>query len=616
MRFRNLILLIISTSLNSFGQILDDSTKQVYGFNSVYYITENDLLKNQKIEHRPDTSIHNFYKSDIILKNNWQYQDLGNVGTAQKSFFFSPDKNISQQAGYHVFELYAPKIEDFKFYHTRSPYTDLNYTQGFKGYSRLDFLHSQNINKQLNITLEVSKFNSSKQIDAVTAEDKLVDHWMYNIGGNYFSKNKKYQLLAAFYHFNHSQNEQGGILEKSNLSIKPEDLLANYRNNYSGQLLAGVYNREKWNNFHLFHQMILKNGFQIFQSVDFQHEKRIFLDPLLSKNKFAKAYRLDSSISVNDTLKTNFLFNAFNHKIGFKGRFKGFNYEVYGRQRLYNQENRYFENLNQNLKPEIFFGGALRYFFPDSSNFLNADGEFSINSFYVNGIISFKGLQGQFFQSIRPAGLFFENYDNGILSWQNNFGAISNTFIKASYDLNFGKIRFQPAVSNTLYANYIYLNKELFPQQASSAFTVLQIHALIGYQKGRVNLSTVFDLGLNSNSDIFRLPKFQNYTNAEFDITYAKVLHIKTGLDFFYKSKYAAEAYSPMLNHFYLQDDFQVWGSFVVDPYLSFNINKVRLAFKFGHVNQGLPNNGFYVSPYYLAMPRAFLLKVNWPLFD
>lgn len=616
MRFRNLFFFLLTVSLNSFGQILDDSTKQVYGFNSVYYITENDLIKNQKIEHRPDTLIQGFYKSDLILKNNWQYQDLGNVGTAQKPFFYNPDKNISQNAGYHVFDLYTPKIDEFKFYHTRSPYTDLNYTQGFKGYSKLDFLHSQNINKQLNITLEVSKFNSSKQIDATIAEDKLVDHWMYNLGGNYFSKNKKYQVLAAFYHFNHSQNEQGGILEKSSLSIKPEDLLSNYRNNYSGQLLAGVYNREKWNNFHLFQQMVLKNGFQVFHILDFQKEKRIFLDPVFTNNYTAKAYNLDSTQSNIDTLSTNFSFNAINNKVGFKGRIKGFNYEIYGRQRLYEQKNRYFENLNQKIKPEIFFGGALRYFFPDSTNFLNADAEFSINSFYLNGIISFKGLEGQFFQSIRPAGLFYQNFDNGIVNWNLDFGAVSNTYIKADYKLHFGQFRIEPGISNTLYANYLYLDHNAKPVQSTSAFTVLQVRSLFGYKSKRLNISTVFDLGINSNSEIFRLPKIQNYTNAEFDLTYAKVLHIKTGLDFFYKSKFKAEAYSPLLNHFYLQDDFEVWGSFVVEPYLSFKINKVKLAFKFGHVNQGLPNNGFYVSPYYLAMPRALLLKVNWPLFD
>jgi hypothetical protein len=107
-----------------------------------------------------------------------------------------------------------------------------------------------------------------------------------------------------------------------------------------------------------------------------------------------------------------------------------------------------------------------------------------------------------------------------------------------------------------------------------------------------------------------------NFTNIEFNFTYAKVLKIYVGSDVFFKSKYTADAYSPLLNQFYLQDDFQVWGVATIDPYMSFQVNKVRLAFKLGHANQGLPYQGFYTSPYYLATPRAFMFKVDWPIFD
>lgn len=611
-----LIFLLFITETKVFSQILDDSTQQVYGPETVHYLLEKDVLINQKVEYRPDTLLNGFYKSEPLIKTNWLYQDLGNVGTASKPLFFLKSKDISRQMGLDVFNLYRTDPLSFKYYNSRSPYTDLSYTQGFKGYSLIDFLHSQNINPRLNITLNVSKYNSSKQIDATTAEEKLVDHWNYEISSNYFAKNQKYKLFTTFYHLNHSQNEQGGILEKGNLSIEPKDLLSSYRSNYQSQLENGVYNREKWNNLRLYHQYVLASGFQIFHVIEVQNEKRIFLDPIFSSNVDALAYHKDTSISVPDTLIQNNSFRSASNKFGFKGRFKGFNYELYGKHRAFRLNNRYFESYSQGLKNEIFVGGALRYFLKDSTQFVNADAEFSINGFYINAQAVIKGIDLSFYQSVKPVGLFWSSFNNGYFRYENDFKSPSYTYFDASVKVKLGKFVFEPKLSNTLYGNYLYLNQKAKPVQNNSVLGLLQLNLTgrLSFSKIRIETSNIFSV--TTNADVLRMPAFINYTNFESDITYAKVLKIRAGFDFFYKSSYLADAYSPMLNQFYLQDNFKVWGAFTAEPYLSFKIGKVRLAFKMGHVTQGLVNQGFYVSPYYLAMPRAFLLKVNWPLFD
>ncbi|HLO43871.1 MAG TPA: putative porin [Leadbetterella sp.] len=618
MRFFTICTILFFTGLNAFAQILDDSTKQIYGPKTVKYRLEKDILKNFDTQYSLDTLLQGFYKTDIVNERNWLYQDLGNIGTSSKSILFEEQTDPSTKLGLNTFGLYAPKTVDFRYYNTRSPYTNLSYMQGSFGHTKLDFTHSQNVHPRLNFTLNLSKYNSSKQIDATNSEQKLVDHWNYDLSTNYFSKNKKYSLLAAFYHFNHKQTEQGGILVNENLSIDMKDLKGNYRRFYDSQFTEGVYNTERWNNTHIYQQMVLKNGFQVFHTLDYEHQKHIYVDPNFAENSLQMSYNIDTTTLANDSLVQNFSFGVLSNKVGFKGRYRGFNYLLHARQRFYRLDNKLSETFATNLKSETFVGGSLGYYFKDSSNFLNADAEFSANlkNFLLNAKLSFKGLEGTFYQSVIPAGLFYDNFDNGILKWKNNFKGLSTTHINAAYNLRYKAIIFRPEVSNTLLGNYVYLDQNLNPVQTETIINITNLILNVGINKNRYKVSNQFILNIQNAKEIYKLPTLINFTNFEANFTYAKVLKIFVGADVFFKSKYTADAYSPLLNQFYLQDDFKVWGAATVDPYLSFQINKVRLAFKLIHANQGLPNQGFYTSPYYLALPRSFALKVDWPLFD
>jgi hypothetical protein len=609
--------ILISSFLSVSAQILDDSTKQVYGPSSVYYIYENELLDNLNIKNHPDTLIDKFYKTNPNHKLGWLYQDLGNVGTASKPLLFEPLKNIATQNGYDVFSLYAPKTKNIKYYNTRSPFSNLMYIQGFKGYSQLDFTHSQNINERWNITLDVEKYNSSKQIDASTAEDRLVNHWSYDISSNYISKNKKYTFLGAFYHFNHKQTEQGGILAQENLSIEPKDLLANYRSNYSSQLTTGVFSSERWNNLHIFQQYKLKNGFQAFHVMDYERKKNFFHDPAFQTNFNSTAYNLSLDSTQIDTLNQNSLFAVFSNQFGLKGRYRGFDYRMYAKQRFFKQTSIYGDQYASGLKSESFIGGQLAYYFKDSTNRVIAEAEFSTNlGYFLNGEITFKNFKGQFYQSFSPVGLFYSQYYTPLNEWRNILTNPFNTFIKGTFDFNYSGIYIKPGARYTIYSNYIYLDQKQKITQNSSLFNTLSFDLNLGYSTKKFKFSNEFTLTINSAENILRIPRIINNSNVEFLLRYAKVLNIYTGADIFYRSAYFADAYSPVLQHFYLQDNFKVWGTAVVDPYLAFQVNRVRLSFKFEHANQGLGNQGFYVTPYYLAMPRAFSIKVNWPLFD
>ena len=146
------------------AQILDDSTKQVYGLKTTRYILEDDILNNRKVYYNPDSLIQDFQWSfDRNMKSGWLYQDLGLIGTAVKPLYFQPNEEVSKQLGFTTYGFYAFDSKKVKYYNTKSPYTNMHYAQSGGGMLFLDFTHSQNIKPRLNATFEVRRLTSSKQ---------------------------------------------------------------------------------------------------------------------------------------------------------------------------------------------------------------------------------------------------------------------------------------------------------------------------------------------------------------------------------------------------------------------------------------------------------------------
>ena len=72
----------------------------------------------------------------------------------------------------------------------------------------------------------------------------------------------------------------------------------------------------------------------------------------------------------------------------------------------------------------------------------------------------------------------------------------------------------------------------------------------------------------------------------------------------------------PVTQQFYLQNNFLVDRYLVADAFASLRVKRVRILLKMSHINEGLGGLGYYVTPRYLGMQRAFSFGIYWPLFD
>ena len=76
----------------SYAQILDDTTKLVYGPTTTQYTYEHNIKYNDRHFNVIDTSIIDIHRYSHTEESEYKFQDLGTIGTAVRSVIYEPPK--------------------------------------------------------------------------------------------------------------------------------------------------------------------------------------------------------------------------------------------------------------------------------------------------------------------------------------------------------------------------------------------------------------------------------------------------------------------------------------------------------------------------------------------
>jgi hypothetical protein len=627
---RNLLLLIFFLPLFASAQILDDSTRQVYSYKSVGYRVEKQLFLNDTTYNLPDSTLGYFQRMSPNEKAGYKYQDLGNIGTAARSIDFEVPESAGIQFGFNAFELYRLKKEGVKYYNTRSPYTRMEYQQINRGGAYFDFVHSQNVTKDLNLTLDVNRTASSKQINPGTnREERLLNGWNVIFSTNYVSKDKKYNAVAHLNHFNFQQIEQGGILYDRDQSYFPIDSVTLF-----GDRISNAKSRTFKNTLYSYQQLKLASGFDAFHQLELRSDSFGFADGNVASNADSTFYNF---IPVRpDIISWRSRNYVVQNTFGLKGYYKGFLANTYAKHRFVTSNFRDSTTLgyDNNIYKvnEFLIGGGIKASFRDSLFVLNANTEININQggFVLNGNLSFKNFRlGAVVASTLP-NLIFQRFQLPNYSWNNKFLNQNTTEFSGSYNFTVNRFQLRPYAKYQLIDNYLYFGENALPtQQTSGTLSILTMGLQGNFKLGEFYFDNNLKINASSSS-VFPIPTVENNFLVYFKFNYAKALDLQVGLDNFYKSSYNAPAYNPIIQQFYLQNNTAAWGYNLTDAFVSFMVRKVKLSLKFGHVNAGVfprvdvldrdvntkTAKALILTPDYPALRRSFNIHVLWPLFD
>ncbi|MBN8825613.1 MAG: putative porin [Spirosoma sp.] len=633
-----------TTGVNNSG--IDDSTKVIYGPKSTRFVLEDDILNNRRKLYTLDTTMDESHRYTYVQRSQNLYQDLGTLGTPIRSVFIQAPQQLGTQSGYYVFNPYAFQTLGVKYFDTKSPFTDMYLALGGNNQNILRFDMAQNVTQRWNVGFNVQRFTAQKQFGTSGNNDPfklLAQNWGFLLHTNYRSKNDKYTLLAHFNNMNHSLDEQGGVVP--GLTANNEPIIYNYTGDSrlrSGTTSAqGPHGWEIRNDWHVYHQYVLDKGFQLYHRFDYQTQKNFYQDDTLKLNRYILSPILPEKMdtltfypsltSDSSRIFQRSRFRLLENQFGIKGvaQYKGasFNYRAYLRIRNYRQLTYYNtsrSNFNEYETPrtETFVGGWAGYYFPDSLSRITAEAEFGANT---KGNVTYR-IQGQFESKWLTAGystittnpsLLQERFQSIVFSWQNNFSLPSYSHAYGKFNIRYKQLRIQPSLDYYLLKDYIYFNEKAVPTQEKSAIHILQPGFGYHLQFGKFLIAGQAYYTVKEGPDVIRMPPFFINTRLQYELLYAKVLYIQTGIDLHYKSPYYADAYMPVAQQFYLQNRSQVEGYVLADVYANLRVNRTRLFIKLTHANQGvLQGAGYFVAPDFLQMRRGFAFGVDWYLFD
>ncbi|MEA5459838.1 putative porin [Arcicella sp. LKC2W] len=618
---------------NSNGRIgLDDSTKVVYGPTSTRYFLEEDVVNNRKRLYNIDTIIDGIHNYNFVQRNKNLYQDLGNLGTAIRPVFYKAPEQIGTLLGYDAFTLYTFKPNQVRYYNTKSPFTNIIYVPGGGEQDLLQFELSRNIDSLWNVGLNVQRITANKTLvdQTSTGDNSSIGHWDFMVHSNYQTKNKKYSLLAYFNLSDHNSNDQGGVVLESGRDYQGMLALADNR-----PTLTVASTRDNSYNLHVYHEYVGYKAFQIFQTLDYQTRRVRFGDkgfsaawqtgfyPYAFKKNLETPYRYAADTSITNNVVLDSLYNEskysnFEAKTGIKGFYKGFNYRMHLRTRIFNYTNPLKSAYNISNKNENFLGLWLNQYFKDSTRVFG-EVEFStdLKNLRINGEFQGKWLNvgGSFIST--PATLVQQRTYNNGFRWTGELDNVKTTNVYAYTNLKFKQLVLRPSADITKVSSYTYFDTLAYVQQSKKDIEIYRVGLGFDFRKGHFSTTNqIYYTTTGDEDNLMRIPKLFINSRVAFDLLYRKKLFIQTGLEFHYKSSYYADAYMPAIQQFHLQDKQLIEGYLQADAFADMRINRVRIFLKFAHVNKGLLGNGYYASPGFAGMGRVLAFGVHWLLFD
>ena len=612
------------------AQILDDSTRQVYGPTTTRYRLESDLFNGIDTLYTLDTSYTAAHAYEFIQRPPY-YHNLGELGTAAQPLFYRlPD--IGHRLGVNVYDLYAfDHAADVRYFDTRSPYSSLYYVQGSAGQQWLTVDFSRNITPRWNFGIKWRRLSSNRQIaqDANRRQNTRADHHAVVIETGYTSENERYRLLVNYRHLNHRVVESGGLLPRPTDQLAPADcLLVAFSNGQELARLDGAATRDKRNDFHLYQQYDLATGgagsrfAQLFHVLDRHWQRFSFTDRNLG---FTQPFTVDSTYAAlggfynaanfDSATTQHLLYSAdWENTFGVKGRLLGLQYSLFYFRRDLRLDRPYLDVPY--ARSENYGGATLKYFLNDS-NYVETEARYQLAGDYrLTGRFVTNWFSASWIRQRASPTFMQQFYLGNHAFWRNDFDFVRTDQIRGEARVRWRGLRLAPFAEINLINNHLFYDTEGRPRQVGERLLALSLGGTARVKVGHFAEELTLRVTQVSGPDVLRMPPLYALNRFYYAGEWFRALNLQLGFDITYRAAYYADAYLPFTGQYHLQNDFLLPAYPVVDLFANARIKRAIIFLRFSHVNQGFPAPGYFQTPYYPGMRRNFEFGIHWQFFD
>ena len=661
------VVLLLAVPHAGHAQILDDSTKVLYGPRTVLIIREADVLRDTITPRMVDTTLVKLPQMRYWFYDSTFQQDLGNVGTASRQLLWHTNTQLGARLGRTAFDKYVINPATIPYYDTRSPYTYFKLSQGGTGESDFQLSYTRSLKKNFNVGAFYERITARKILATVSGKETLVDHSNVLIFMRYATEDQRYHALFNFSTARHNATEQGGIREipdpaRPNGGITvANDSLYNYQT--ATVWLNKASNRDDRDQLHLAHTYrLLGQGLTAFHILDYSRQRNRYFDDNVPHDTDTNVLEFYPRTLLNPTKTDDQAeYKQVENTIGILGSTPTVEYRAYARRRDASLTTKsLFTRLDgttylsealpdyhtAGVTGQLFVGGTAAFQYRKFA--VQTTGEYLLLSgeYFFQGTARLGPLTSEFLSTIYSPTLTEQMFRGNHYAWDNfarpdnelagspignhtyswdrklEFNNTKVNQLTARVDQKLGNNQLQASASVVNINSLVYYNQFAVPDQSGAPQQLLIFSARhqVAWRHWHADNQATFTTGANAtddNSTIIRIPSLVANLRAYYQsYIFHNALFTQVGASVYYQSRFRAYDYSPSTQQFYLQDEFIIRNYPLVNLFITADVKTVGVFLKVAYVNQGLYQNGYFASPYYTGLPRRIQFGIRWQFFN
>ena len=642
-------------------QLLDSARKKqerkrdTVVFNSKFIrVTNERLLRDSTQLLRLDTGLVNFENYGPLNHPRSPKITLGNTGTAERSLLFEPVHTIGFDAGLHELDAYMLNPQDINYYRARVAYTQLYLVTGGLTEQLFKLIHTQNVNKQLNIGFNLN-YGGSRGFYSSTILGQNVSDVNAAAFAWYESKNKRYNLLGNLIYNNLKAPVTGSILNDTiykTSSIDKSSQLVRLPNTIENWKQSGFYLKQL---YYIGHIDSLKGGGtatilptqRVAFTFNYDTRKYNFKQNDADTYNVFPDYYYSASRS-RDSLTVRHLQNDFSYSFYLRSKSSkiiknelkldvGLTQDYYQYSQFVSDTvlNQYGNKINQGIKvqsnafQDITVKGKLSYklnerIMLDADLQQIAEGR-DFGDFLYDAKLTLAGggkvgkivLEG-YSQSSSP-GLVYTDWISNHYIFHDKFSNQKTTSLSFNY-IN-PQLKFDLKAEYFLITDYLYFESQpngidAHPVQQGSAINLLKFSAGKSVAWHHWHFEDYIVYQKSDYQNTLRTPQFYNYADVYYKVLLFHVLYSNIGMNVRYNSTYVAPSYATGLGQFYNGQNVTFSSYPVATIFFKATLQRTNFFIMYDYANQGLFSKGFYTVNRYPQEDHLLKIGVSWSFYN
>lgn len=595
-----------------------------------YFVRSYDSLKLLKTHHI-DTALLNFPLFDPLKRDMTLRQTLSNAGLSHQDMQWAPVFHNGFARGHTPYSSYLRNSDNIRYLTPLMPFTEVNYLMGMDKEQQLNARLSRQIRPRFYIGMDYELLNSPGPY-----KHNLTNISSVYFNTNYRTKNKKYGVLAHYFHNKLVMNENGGIkddevfendleIDRRVIAVHLVDASNMVKQSGFGleQEYALIFDRKVKINDTVEENRPLGFGL-VSHRMEYERNQGIYRErsPLESfYNPFDMV--LDSTQSYDSVYVSTFR-NMFRwSNLGIDKADKDRPLYIYAGVETVQTviSDSAWRRNDWQLNP---YGGIqislFRSFFIDGEAKL-ITGSFAGGDARIHGgVRQFLGTEDRNFGDVffraqlinQSPSWFFQRYQSNHFRWENEFVNEHYLSMQAGYHYKGVSL----GANWHLIDKYLYMDRYARPAQTSGTFSLMHLFARYHLKLGKFDIIGNAHYQKPENDTLMHLPELAGVLNMSFtsDI-FKKAATFQTGINLSWFSSFYADAWMPATRSFYLQYDKKVGDYPYLDVHLALKVKRARIFVQGTNLFGLLGYYSYYTTVHYPMRDPGFYFGVSWRFY-